>query len=83
LTDWGNQEANNFAVPPIPDLGLLQMALNGNHYNSSMRTARNGDDPMTHLRKVLDQARNDLSESLQRSKRALAEADAALKIGSK
>lgn len=38
---------------------------------------------MTHLRKVMDQARNDLNKSLQKSKRALAEADAALKIGSK
>jgi hypothetical protein len=59
------------------------MTTNGNHSSPSGRIANNGDDPMTHLRKVMDQARNDLNKSLQKSKRALAEADAALKIGSK
>lgn len=75
-------ENEDLEAPPIRNLILLQMSDNGNH-TSSRRAARDGDDPMTHLRKTMDRARSDLNQSLQRSKRALAEADAALKIGSR
>lgn len=38
---------------------------------------------MAHLREVMDRARSELSASRKRSKQALAEADAALKIVSR
>jgi hypothetical protein len=59
------------------------MSANGNHRTSSGQAAKNGGDPMTDLRQKMDRARSDLNQSLRRSKRALAEADAALKIGSR
>jgi hypothetical protein len=44
---------------------------------------RNGDDPMSQFRKIRDKARSEFAASQERSKRALAEADAALKIASR
>jgi hypothetical protein len=58
------------------------MSDNGNS-SSSGQTIRNDDDPMIDLRRKMDRARNDLNQSLRRSKRALAEADAALKIATR
>ena len=56
------------------------MSDNGNP-TSATHANGNGDDPMIQLRKKMDRARSNLNQSLRRSKRALAEADAALKIG--
>jgi hypothetical protein len=59
------------------------MATDETHYGDAVHRAEDRDDPMAHLHKVMERARKELQESRRRTQRALAEADAALKIGSK
>lgn len=59
------------------------MSNNGSHHETAGQINGHGDDPMTHMRRVVDQAMSDLDQVLARSKRAIAQADAALKMGSK
>ena len=59
------------------------MQKNGTHERSSHRSRRGDSDPWEQIRKVLEEAQDEFEASRERSKRALAEADAALKIGSR
>jgi hypothetical protein len=59
------------------------MATDETHYDDSAQRAEGREDPMARLHRVMDRAREELRESRRRTQRALAEADAALKIGSK
>lgn len=52
-------------------------------HNATRNANGNGDDPMIRFRKFMDKARIEFTASQERSKRALAEADAALKLGSR
>jgi hypothetical protein len=55
----------------------------GNNNETSRRADRNGEDPFERLRKYLDEVRPEWEASRERSKRALAELDAALKLRSR
>jgi hypothetical protein len=54
-----------------------------NNEGASRRADRSGDDPFERLRKYLDEVRPEWEASRERSKRALAEMDAALKLRSR
>jgi hypothetical protein len=58
------------------------MSKNESH-DTNRNANGNGDDPMIQFRKRMDKARSDFAAAQERSRRALAEADAALKIGSR
>jgi len=50
---------------------------------SSERADRNSDDPWERMQRVVEELRPEWEASRERSKRALAEADAALKLRSR
>lgn len=52
-------------------------------HNATRSANGNGDDPMIQFRKIMDKARIEFTAAQERSRRALAEADAALKIASR
>jgi hypothetical protein len=62
---------------------LAAMPRDENPKSSRRRANRSNEDSKTNLREVMDRALSEVDASLERSKQALAEADAALKIGSR
>ncbi|MGN6257378.1 MAG: hypothetical protein ACTHN3_06475 [Solirubrobacterales bacterium] len=66
------------------DSGLyfLGMQESGNS-STPRRRPRSSDDPMVRLREVMDKARKEFNASRERGRRAVAEADAALKLRSR
>jgi hypothetical protein len=59
------------------------MNRNENSHTPRRRNAEDEDDPMIHLREVMDKARREIDASRARSRRALAEAEVALKLRSR
>jgi len=57
------------------------MSTESDQHASSRLTRADWDERIAHRRKVMDQARSEFRQALRRSRRALAEADAALRIG--
>lgn len=54
-----------------------------NHREPSKRIDGNGEDPLERMRKVFEEVRPEWEASRERSQRALAELDAALKLRSR